>query len=187
MDSIIVALQELIPYTSISYTVATHSKSKKKQTGFLYGALPVWMTAEGNNAEYARGIWDRSPGEALTRAKWLNSYALAVVKKIKNDGGTLPPTGDNDEGPDLFELAEDYAQDAAVAYLAAAIPGGVVVLAVADQLGIGWTNTSGRQEFSAGGTCPNNRWRTTMAADELIAYAYANPAPAVIGTATVSS
>lgn len=151
------------------------------QTGFLYSSVPPFL---GSDADYSIGIWDTSPTVALTRARWMTSYALKFVEMLKELGQPLPPIGDGD-GPGLGEVVEDYARDAAVSYLAAAIPGGVIVLAIADELGIGWTHGSGRQEIPP--TCPDSRWRATLVATKLIAHAYANPAPAVIGTATVTS
>ena len=172
---------EFDPSTNLPW--ATEPGVGTKQTGFLYGALPVWMSAPGENSEYARSIWDDSPFAAVSRSAWLVTYGLAYVSLLAEQGHKMPVTGDNDEGPDLGQLAMDYAQDAAVSYLAAAIPGGVVVLAIADELGIGWTNTTGRHDVPLQQACSNDRYLATITAEELIAHIYANPAPAIIGTA----
>ncbi|MCH7872544.1 MAG: hypothetical protein IID33_12670 [Planctomycetes bacterium] len=153
------------------------------QTGFLHSALPMWMSSE--SAEHAKAIWDSSPLMAVKQTEWMMDYAKAFILRLKEQGMAMPATGDNDDGPDLGELAEDYARDAMIGYLAAAIPGGVVILAIADQLGIGWTNTSGRQQIDPKVACSGARIEFTRGAEELIAYAYAHPAPSVAGTGTV--
>jgi hypothetical protein len=122
-------------------------------------------------------MWDKQPAITMLRADSLLNKALEIGKLLEEQRGPIA-LGNAGQGPSVGELIENYAQDAAVTYLASAIPGGALVIGVASELGIGWTNTSGRQEVPAGADIPNDRYNAIEGAAVLIAYANAHPAPA---------
>ena len=84
---------------------------------------------------------------------------------------TITPTA----CPVFGQLVEDQARDAAVGYLAAAVPGGAVVLAIAQEAGIGWTFSSGRHDVDPTPEFNQLRGLVFMRAANLIEYAYAHP------------
>lgn len=142
--------------------------------GLLYSTLPPWL---GGDAIYAKQMWDAQPAITMIRAQGLLDFAMERGLYLAKQGQVLS-TGDGGNGPTIGELAEDYAQDAAVTYLAAAIPGGALILGIAEAVGFGWTNTSGRQEVPKGEAIPNDRYRALESASDLLRHVEANPAPA---------
>lgn len=153
-------------------------KHGPRNPGLLYSAVPWFMTAgQKIEALYGRSLWDEQPAITVLRAEGLFNRAI-VVAEILEEWGTPIKLGAGGNGPTVGEMVEDYAQDAAVSYLAGAIPGGAIVLAIAELGGFGWTNTSGRREIPKGADIPNDRLNAIGGAEDLIGYAYAHPAPA---------
>lgn len=140
----------------------------------LPGLLYSWVMGF---ASYGKNLWDTQPNLAVLRAESLVDLGIEWGITREEQGKTIN-LGNEGEGPSVTELAEDYAKDAAITYLASAIPGGALVLAIAEFAGIGWTSGSGRQTVPKGADIPDDRAWAIAAADTLIAHAFANPAPA---------
>lgn len=161
------------------YAAGTYGrKHGPKNPGLLYSAVP-WFLTGGQHVEalYGRELWSQQPAIAMLRAQDLLNQAIEVAQYLEEWGVPIK-LGAEENGPTVGEMVEDYAQDAAVTYLAGAIPGGAIVLAIAELGGFGWTNGSGRREIPKGAEIPNDRLNAVGGAEDLIAYAYAHPAPA---------
>lgn len=95
------------------------------------GARPPFSTR-------AHRMWNESPDTVIERAEDLVSAAIAfgLVLEQQQPGSLLLGGGGD---PTLWDLAEDYARQEAIAALTAMVPGGAAVLAVGQALGgEGW-------------------------------------------------
>jgi hypothetical protein len=82
--------------------------------------------------------WDKDPARVVRLSEQLVGCALYIAAAIEVATGRAVDLG-KPGGPSVVQLAESYATDAAVGYLASAVPGGGAVMAVGSALGgPGW-------------------------------------------------
>lgn len=161
-----------IEWPASAYAPGTYGrKHGPKKPGLLYNMVIPEMG--GTFSEYGRKLWLDSPTEAVARADELLSYAIGAGISLEEQGETKIVVGPS--GASLTDLAEDYARDAAISYLASAVPGGGAVLALADEMGIGWSFSSGPQDVDSAPETLYNRGVALVRADDLITFALANP------------
>lgn len=100
-------------------------------------------------ADDAIAMWDRDPRAVLAAADALLRERVKQIAAREQQSGEPLDIGGG-KSASLIDVAEQYASDAAISYLASTIPGAGLLTAAAAEAGVTWSFSSGRQDVGAG-------------------------------------
>lgn len=116
----------------------------------LWTTSDAWAWPRDMVSETARDLWDS--GEPIRKgmvqqADELLRSAVELGAEAERKHGPLTLADGSEVS--LVDVAEQYASDAAISKLVAMVPGAGTIAALAEAVGVGWSNTSGRREVSS--------------------------------------